>query len=95
MDSKFNAISFCKESYKDFYDCLGKESLNETKLFEDIAAFIKVAIQNGYQMKIWNDGLTIVIEYNHQDESLSGASLEWLGENEYVMIYGEEDEGDK
>ena len=95
MDSKFNTISFCRESYKEFYDCLGKKSVNETKLFEDITAFIKVAIQNDYQMRIWDDGLTIVIEYNHQDESLSGVSLEWLDENEYVEKYIEDNEGDE
>lgn len=35
-------------------------------------------------MKVWFDGLTIVIEYNYKDVGLSGVSLEWLDENEYI-----------
>ena len=87
---KYNTISFCRESYKEYYETLGRKEINEAKLFDDITAFIKVAINNGYQMKIWDDGLTIVIEYNHQDEGLSGVTLEWLGENEYVETYSED-----
>ena len=83
--SKFNTISFCRESYTEYYDCLNKKAINDTKLFEDVTSFIKVAIQNGYQMRIYDDGVTIVIEYNYKDESLSGVSLEWLGEDEYVV----------
>jgi len=92
LDICYNTISFCRDSYMEYYDCLNKKCLNEAKLFEDISAFIKIATQNGYQMKIWDDGLTIVVEYNHQDETLSEVSLEWLDENEYVVKCNEEKE---
>ena len=82
MYAKFNVISFCRETYKE--RCGYSEEINEIKMFDDIASFIQVALKNGYQMRIWDDGMTVVIEYNCQDESLGGVSLEWVGEDEYV-----------
>ena len=54
------------------------------RIDRDISDFTRIAIKNGYQMKVWSDECTIVIEYNYKDESLSGVSLEWLNENEYI-----------
>lgn len=89
MSEKFNTISFCRDDYKEYYDCLEKEEVNYDKMFDDIKEFIRIALQNGYQMRIWDDGVTIVIEFNYQNESMSGVSLEWLDENEYIESYAE------
>lgn len=89
MSEKFNTISFCRDDYKEYYDCLGKEEVNCDKMFDDIKEFIRIALRNGYQMRIWDDGLTIVVEFNYQDENMSGVGLEWLNENEYVASYAE------
>lgn len=86
MRDKFSAICFCREDYKKtpgiYYGQAAE--YDETKMMNDIRDFIRIAMQNGYQMKIWYDGLTVCIEYNYQDEAMSGVSLNWLGENEYV-----------
>lgn len=57
---------------------------------EPFDTFIRIAVRNGYQCRIWHDGLTLVIEYNYQDEGMSGTSLQWVGENEYVEKYDTE-----
>ena len=90
MTQKFNAISFFRADYEvpNQYPLPGhRPEIDEAKLMNDIRDFIRIAMRNGYQMKIWYDGLTVCIEYNYQDESLSGVSLNWLGENEYVDTY--------
>lgn len=85
MAEKYNTISFCRSTYED-----DKKEINEYSLFEDLTDFIRIAIKNEYQMKIFDDGLTIVVEYNYAEGSLSGVSLEWIGENEYISKYGEQ-----
>ena len=88
MCKKYSDISFCTENYKESNpDMPYEETINEYEMISDISDFIRLCIKNGYQMKIWYDGMTVVIEYNYQDESLSGVSLEWVGENEYVETY--------
>lgn len=92
MEGKYSRISFCRESYRQYYDCLGKEDINYEVMYDDIKNFIRIAIQNGYQCKFWSDEITVVVEYNYQDECLSGVSLEWLNENEYIAECSEGDE---
>lgn len=77
MNNKYNEISFCTEDYRE-------HNKNEYEMFNDITDFVRIAIQNGYQMKIWFDGMTVCIEYNYQDTSMSGVSLCWLDEDEYI-----------
>ena len=82
---QYNAITFCIDSYKEnHYDSLKKENINYIEMYDDIAAFIRIAVKNGYQMRIWSDEYCVVIEYDIQDEDLGGTRLVWLGENEYI-----------
>ncbi|MBP5462735.1 MAG: hypothetical protein J6Y20_11535 [Lachnospiraceae bacterium] len=84
MDKNYNTFSFCKNNYKEYNEYSRKQEVNETRLWDDVAAFLRTASQNGYQMRIWCDEMTVVVEYNYQDEALSGCELRWLGENEFV-----------
>lgn len=83
--SKYNSITFCRGAYKN-----DKGELDEYKMYDDITSFIRIAINNNYQMKIIDDSYTIIIEYNYADPELQSASLEWIGENEYVARYGDD-----
>ena len=85
---KYSTITFCTENYKEYNDDTGIEDVNYFEYYRDISEFIRIAIKNGFQMKVWSDELTVVIEYNYKDESLSGVSLEWLGEDEYIETAG-------
>ena len=87
---KFNTFSFCEKDYQEYYEYSHKREPNFTAMWEDISAFIRIALKNGYQIKITYDGMTVIIEYNYQDETLSGVSLEWLGEDEYIADAREE-----
>lgn len=88
MNKKYETFSFCRGDYTE----PGSNEVNEYRLYEDINEFVKLAIKNCYQMKIYDDSYTIIVEYNYFDESLSGVSLEWLGEDEYVANAKEEEE---
>lgn len=92
MKSKYNTFSFCQEDYKEYYECLHKKEVNFAKMYEDIAKFIELALTNGYQLKVWCDGLTVVIEYNYKDKAMTGTALEWLGDDEYIESCLEETE---
>ena len=81
MSDKYNTIAFCTSSYSDT-DRYG-HTVDEEKLFRDIADFLRIAMKNNYQCKMWFDGITYVIEFEESEE-LSGTSLEWVGEDEYV-----------
>ena len=61
-------------------------------MWNDIKEFIRIAVKNRYQLKISANEFTVTIEYDYQDESLSGKSLEWLDEDEYIGKYREEPE---
>lgn len=91
MDSKFNTITFCTADYMEYNDYLHKEVANKDEMFDDIKEFIRIATKNGYQMKIWYDEMTVVIEFNYRDEAFTGVGLEWLGEDEYIETLSEVD----
>lgn len=83
--NKYSSFCFCRDDYMEKNETLGKEEVNEYVMYEDIKEFIRLAIRNGYQCRVRFDGYTVVIDYNYQDESLSGVSLEWLNEHEYIV----------
>ena len=89
MDSKYNTISFCREDYKKTdTENFSKTYVDEDEMYKDIGDFIRIAIKNGYHLVVHFDGLTIMVEYNYQDLSLSGGvSIEWLGDDEYIERY--------
>lgn len=84
MDNKHNSFSFYRGDYEEYYDVLNKKDYNYEAMYDDIKNFIRIAVKNNYQMKIWCDGETVVVEYNYKDDGMSGVSLEWLDENEYI-----------
>ena len=85
MNNKYNTISFCSNDYrKPDPENFGKTYIDEFDMYRDISDFMRIAIKNGYQMKVWSDELTIVIEYNYKDAGMSGVSLAWLDEDEYI-----------
>ncbi len=85
MKTKFNRFTFCPDDYKERNENTQEEYVNEYAMYEDIKSFIRLAVKNGYQCRVWHDSYTICIDYNYQDESLSSVSLEWLGEHEYIV----------
>ena len=92
MGKSVNTISFFSDNYTDF----GETEPNDYMRFSDIAEFIRIALKNGRVLKIWSDEYTVVVEYDYHDPELAEYSLEWIGENEYVESYdnNEEDEND-
>lgn len=93
MNAKYNTIEFVIDRYtRPKWDNPDEEEADYDELFEDIKSFIKTALKNDYQMKIWSDGSAIVVEYNYFDECMSDSALVWLGENEYIDTYGEDEQ---
>ena len=93
MEKKYETITFCANDYEVKDKHTGELEVSEYNMWEDVKDFLRIAIKNGYQCKLWFDGLTLVVEYNYLDESMSGVSLSWIGENEYIESYdGEEKE---
>ena len=90
MDNKYNTMSFCRSDYID----RSTGEVNEYVLFDDIAEFIKIATKNNYQCKVWFDTVTYVIEFQEKEE-LSGVSLEWLGEGEFIERYPRDGEAER
>ena len=84
MEKKYETITFCSEQYLVKDEATGRSEPSEYLMWEDVKNFLRIAIKNGYQCKLWFDGLTLVVEYNYMDEAMSGVSLNWLGENEYI-----------
>ena len=83
---KYESIAFCESTYEGYNEYLGRNVVDYDEMYSDISSFIRMAIKNGYQMKIWYDGLTVSIEYEYQDESMSGVCLEWLNEDECAKL---------
>ena len=78
--SKFYEMTFDKSTYE-----------NESEMWNDIRDFIRIILKQDYMFKMYCDeqGFGIyVIQYNYKDDELSGAALEWLGENEYIETEG-------
>ena len=87
MERKYNRIEFCQEDYHEIDDLTGESEFNEYEFWEDFKDFMRIAIKNNYQCHVWFDGLTLAVDYNFQDPSISGVSLEWLGEDEYIETF--------
>ena len=86
MDQKHSTFTFFREDYRE------KGEVNEIAMFSDICEFIRIAIRNGYQMRVCSDGLAVIVEFNQQDALLTGVTLEWIGDDEYVVKEGEYNE---
>ena len=96
-NSKFNTITFCRDDYVQpgiVYPG-SVDQVDFDKMFDDISAFIRIALKNGYQMRVWGDGLTVAVEYQYADPSMCGVSLEWLDEDEYIVKATDNDDTDK
>ena len=91
MEQKYSTFTFCRDDYEEENKSTGRRELNEYMMFEDIKEFIRLSIKNGYQCRIWDDGLTICVEYNYLDPDY-GIRLEWLSEDEYVESFQKEDD---
>lgn len=96
MNNKYETVEICEENYKrpGIIDPTTEE-VDYEELFDDVKTLVRILLKNGYQMRIWNDGLTTAIQYNYRDESMTGVSLEWLGDDEYVGSYEKEDPEDE
>ena len=64
-------------------------------MWDDIKDFIRIAVRNGYQMRVRYDGMTVMVDYNYQDGALADCSLEWIGPDEYVGDYIVDEELDE
>lgn len=78
---EYSEISFSFESYKDY----GSNKIDYNSMFKDIVAFLTIAFNNDYQLKVWKEDGGIIIQYNHLDENMCGYRLEWVSEDEYVV----------
>lgn len=93
---KYNRFTFAPDDYKKpgvhtglFPD---EDEVKWDEMWKDCASFVRLAIKNSYQCHVWHDGYTLVVDYNYLDESIAGATLEWVGENEYVESYNKPEE---
>ena len=84
MEKEINTITFCPDHYKEYFESLRKEDVNDVKMNDDIQAFVRIALKNNYQLKVYSDSYCTVIEYAHADPSLSDTRLEWVNEEESV-----------
>ena len=82
---KYNSFSFCRDNYLKHSDCLRKDCVDYDSLYKDVSEFIRIAIANDYQLKLWSDEYTLCIEYNYNDPGLSGVTLEWISDDEYIV----------
>lgn len=84
MESKANKIEFYIGNYLD-----SENEPNEYYMYQDIVKFMQVLFKNRYQMKVWSDGITVVIEYNSIDSCFGEPTLEWVAPNEWIAKEGE------
>lgn len=59
---------------------------NEDARLDAIRDFIGICLKNHQKMKIWDDGMTVVVEYDYAEPELSH-ELVWLDEDEFVEKY--------
>ena len=64
----------------EFYESLKKRDVNETRMYEDIQSFIRLALKNGYELRVCSDGYATVIEYTNP--SLTNIELGWIDHSE-------------
>ena len=84
-EDRYNSISFCPDNYLEYNDYLSKDCVDYDSLYKDVSEFIRIAITNGYQLKLWSDGYTVCVEYNYNDPGMSGVMLEWISDDEYIV----------
>lgn len=85
--STYNTIVFSINRYAvTGYDQEREKGVSE-QLWRDVADFLRLATQQGYVCKIWDDDIGIVvIEYYHADKEYGGPYLEWLTDEEADLI---------
>ena len=84
-DKKYNSIEFCPDNYIEYNDYLNKDCVDFDAMYADIGAFIRIALKNDYQLKLWTDGYTTAIEYNSNDPGMGDPSLVWVGDDQFIV----------
>ena len=85
MKENYNTMEFIIDRYtKPKWNEPDEEEIDYDALFEDVKSFVQMAIKNEYQLRIWSDDTTVVVEDDFLDECMSDSTLVWLGEDEYV-----------
>ena len=86
---RYNRFTFCQDDYKKpgvhFNVFPDADEVDWDALWAAYTDFIRLAVKNGYQCHTWYDGYTLVVDYNYLDETISGVSLEWVGEDEKIV----------
>ena len=74
----YNEIVFCPDDYLEYNQYSKQEEINEAQMYEDIATLMRIIMKCNYQMRIYNDGYSTVIQFDYLDPAMSYATLEWV-----------------
>lgn len=74
----YNEIVFCPDDYLEYNQYSKQKEVNEAQMYEDIATLMRIVMKCNYQMRIYNDGHSIVIQFDYLDPAMSYATLEWI-----------------
>ena len=77
---RYNEMDFGPDAYAK----IGSHEIDEYERMSDVSEFLRILLKNGYVVKLWDDGMTIGIEYNSGNREYGDPRLEWLSENEYI-----------
>ena len=86
-EAKFNSIAFCRDDYLTYNDYLERDCIDEDALFEDVKSVIRIALKNGNQTRVWDDGCTVVVEFEHMDPDLADSILMWVSMDDADNVF--------
>lgn len=78
-----NQIGLCRDDYKD----ATTGDVNEYALFDDLGNLQRILLKNGYDLRVVDDGFSVVIEYDYANEEIADFKLKWVGPNEYISSF--------
>ena len=84
MADKYFRFSFVPDNYSQYNQYSGKNETDEVQMYSDIATLLQIGIRNGYQYHVHSDGYAVMLDFNYENAEMAGATLEWLGLDEYI-----------
>ena len=80
---QYNEILFCRDSYMAFNEYLKRDDVDEDAMFEDIKNAIRILMKNGNMARVYDDGITVAVEFDAVEPALSESRLVWVPVEKY------------
>ena len=83
----YNELLFCRDSYLSYNEYLNKDTIDEDAMFDDVKSAIRILTRNGNIVRVYDDGITVSVEYDAIQPDIAESRLMWIPVEKYSEVF--------